>query len=74
MKTRNIDLLEKLRRNTKERVPKTRPHKKVLGTSIDERPEEINERNTFDHWEIDTVIGKKGKDEPVLLTLAERFS
>ena len=74
MKTRNIDLLEKLRRNTKERVPKTRPHKKVLGTSIDERPEEINERNTFGHWEIDTVIGKKGKDEPVLLTLAERFS
>lgn len=71
MKTRNNDLLEKLRRNTKVRAPKTRSNKKVLGTSIDECPEEINARNTFSHWEIDTVIGKKGKDEPVLLTLVE---
>lgn len=74
MKTRNIDLLEKLRRNTKIRAPRTRPHKRILGTSIDERPEEINERTSFGHWEIDTVIGKKGKEEPVLLTLVERLS
>ena len=49
MKTRNNDLLDKLRLNTKVRAPKTRPHKKILGTSIDERPEEINERTSFGH-------------------------
>ena len=74
MQTRNIDLVEKLKRHSKVSAPKTRPHKKVLGMSIDERPEEINTRQTFGHWEIDTVIGKKGRDEPVLLTLVERLS
>ena len=74
MKTRNIDLLENLRRNTKVSTSRTRPHKKVLGMSIDERPEEINECTSFGHWEIDTVIGKKGKEGPVLLTLVERLS
>ncbi|MFB9861626.1 IS30 family transposase, partial [Salinicoccus siamensis] len=29
-------------------------------------------RETFGHWEIDTVIGAKHKDDAVLLTLAER--
>ena len=34
----------------------------------------MNERTTFGHWEIDTVIGKKTKGEPVLLTLTERLT
>ena len=44
------------------------------GQSIEFRPQEVNERNTFGHWEIDTVIGKKTKGEPVLLTLIERLT
>ena len=63
----NIDLLLKIRRKTKNKVLRVR--KRVLGQSIEERPQEINDRLTFGHWEIDTVIGKKTKEEPVLLTL-----
>ena len=40
--------------------------------SIESRPEEINERTTFGHFEIDTVIGtSRGKHE-CLLTMTER--
>ena len=35
-------------------------NKKILGRSIEERPEIANSRTEFGHWEIDTVIGKKG--------------
>lgn len=66
----NLDLPLKLKRNTKH--AQVRKNKKLLGTSISERPEIINNRLEFGHWEIDTVIGKKGKLEPVLLTLTER--
>lgn len=60
----------KLRRKTKrDRVIK---HKKKLGKSIEERPVSVNDRDEFSHWEVDLVIGKKGKDEPVILTLVER--
>ena len=40
--------------------------------SIENRPEEINNRSTFGHFEIDTVIGtSRGKNE-CLLTITER--
>ena len=55
---KNIDLPEKLNRNTKEK--RVRENKKILGRSIEERPEIVNSRTEFGHWEIDTVIGKKG--------------
>jgi IS30 family transposase len=67
---RNIDLPLKVKRSAKS--TRTRQHKKVLGTSISERPEQANNRSEFGHWEIDTVIGKKTKGEPVLLTITER--
>src|SRR5699024_12242971 len=35
-------------------------------------PWRIESRKTFGHWEIDTVIGSKHKDDAVLLTLVER--
>lgn len=68
----NIDLPIKLRRSTK--TARIKRHKKVLGTSIEERPESINNRSNFGHWEIDTVVGKKGKSETALLTLTERMT
>ncbi len=68
----NIDLLLKLRRKTNSNSLRVR--KRILGQSIDERPQEINDRISFGHWEIDTIIGKKNKEEPVLLTLTERLS
>lgn len=72
MSLNNMDLWLKLQRNTKPK--RDRERKRILGQSIDERPQEINDRLTFGHWEIDTVVGKKTKDEPVLLTVTERLT
>ena len=41
--------------------------------SITQRPEHINNREEFGHWEMDLVIGKKGSSA-ALLTLTERRS
>ena len=41
---------------------------------IDLRPEIINSRSEFGHWEIDTVIVGKNKEDNVLLTLTERMT
>ena len=59
MKTKNMDLLEKTTRNTKNKQPKTNENKRILGRSIDERPQAVEAREEFGHWEIDTVIGHK---------------
>lgn len=69
---KNIDLPAKLSRNTK--MKKTRENRKNLGRSIEERPEIVALREEFGHWEIDTVIGMKGEDEPCVLTLVERMT
>ena len=69
---KNIDLPEKLRRNTKAK--KVRQNKKNLGRSIEERPEIVAFRKEFGHWEIDTVVGKKDEGEPCVLTLVERMT
>ena len=70
LSVKNIDLPIKLRRNTK---PSTvRKHKKNLGKSIEERPKDIDSREEFGHWEIDTVIGVKSGIDCVLLTIVER--
>lgn len=42
------------------------------GTSIEKRPDEIDSREEFGHWEMDSVIGKKKKSKNTLLTLTER--
>lgn len=40
--------------------------------SIENRPEEINNRSTFGHFEIDTVIGSSRGKHECLLTITER--
>lgn len=69
---KNIDLPLKVKRSSKS--SRVRKNKKVLGTSIDERTQQANERTEFGHWEIDTVIGKRQGKNEVLLTLTERMS
>ena len=54
---KNVDLPQKLKRIPKS--TKVRTNKKKLGKSISERPENVDFRVEFGHWEIDTVIGKK---------------
>lgn len=60
------------RKHSYSKVKKSaRPPK---GTSIEKRPSEINDRSSFGHWEMDSVIGKaKGKGESILV-LTERFT
>lgn len=72
METKNIDLLEKVGRKPRETKGKERRNKKVFGDSIEVRPKSVENREEFGHWEIDTVVGNKDADEPVLLTLVER--
>lgn len=67
--TRNIDLYLKVRRKTTHR--RGRINKRIFGQSIEQRPDEILTREEFGHWEIDTVVGRRSKDE-ALLTLTER--
>eukprot|EP00825_Cyclidium_porcatum_P025843 TRINITY_DN27970_c0_g1_i1.p2 TRINITY_DN27970_c0_g1~~TRINITY_DN27970_c0_g1_i1.p2 ORF type:complete len:190 (-),score=11.02 TRINITY_DN27970_c0_g1_i1:304-873(-) len=70
MAIKNTDLSQKLRRTIKK--VRFRKNKRILGRSIEERDESIESRKDFGHWEIDTVIGVKDKDDEVLLTLVER--
>lgn len=67
---KNMDLPEKLRRNTK-RHP-VQENRKNLGKSIEERPKTIDSREEFGHWEIDSVLGKKNENEPAVVVLTER--
>ena len=41
------------------------------GTSISDRPKDIDAREEYGHWEMDTVVGKQGT-KTVLLVLTER--
>lgn len=71
LKVRNINLLLKVRRKTKRSI--VRKNKRILGQSIEQRPAEVETRQEFGHWEIDTVIGKRSGDQ-ALLTLTERMT
>lgn len=55
-------------------VKKVHPVQKrrSAGRSIDQRPDEINSREEFGHWEMDTVKGKKNVSKSCLLVLSER--
>ena len=64
-----LDLPEMMRRR-KRTYHKTQKSR-CLGRSIETRPSAVSERTEFGHWEIDTVLGKKGKDS-VILTLIEK--
>lgn len=44
----------------------------AAGESIENRPEEIESRREFGNWEMDSVIGKRGKSKNTMLTLTER--
>lgn len=49
-------------------------HKNLKGTSIEKRPEEVEDRSVYGHWEMDCVVGKRGGSGAALLVLSERKS
>ncbi|PIO82097.1 IS30 family transposase [Pediococcus damnosus] len=71
---KNSDLPKKLRRRVKGKHKHSRHNKKILGTSIEERPKSVTERTAFGNWEGDLVKGRRVASEPALLTLTERMS
>ncbi|MCS6105598.1 IS30 family transposase, partial [Clostridium botulinum] len=72
LEIRNIDLTDKMNRPTMLHVSKK--HKRILGRSIEKRPESVDLREDFGDFEIDTIVGKRNGHESVVLTLIERKS
>lgn len=59
----------------KEDQSQRRPSLKMLGAkTIEDRPKDISKRNTYGHWEMDTVYSGKGKSKDCLLVLTERLT
>ena len=77
IRNRIIDVKIEDTRRMKEK-PKYQFHEKSslptskLPYSIDLRPEEINNRSTFGHFELDTLVSSKSGKKECLLTLTER--
>ena len=72
LKLTNKDL--PVKKNKKRGYKKVRKQqaRAAAGDSIEKRPEEIDQREEFGHWEMDSVIGKRGVSKNVLLVLTER--
>lgn len=62
------------KRKKRKKKQEVRVKRAVRGTSIEKRPEEINERRSYGHWEMDTVCGQRGKSKKSLLVLTERMT
>lgn len=73
---RNIDLPMKLRLQScrKKTSEPYGQNKRVLRRSIDDRDPSVLICESFGHWELDLVLGKKTKGEPVILTFIERHT
>lgn len=56
----------------KRHSSKFRENKRAFGKSIDERPQIMPDE--FGHWEGDTVIGRKRKDDAAVFTLVEKLT
>lgn len=66
----NKNLPDKPKR--KRKYKKVKVHRPPQGESIEKRPKEVDTRESFGHWEMDTVEGKKGVSKTRLLVLTER--
>ena len=63
-----------LKRNKKKRkYNRVKSIKVAKGMSIEQRPQDINNRFSFGHWEMDCVESKKGV-KSTLLVLTERYT
>jgi IS30 family transposase len=63
----HLPMKEKKKKRKRKLTTKRAPR----GTSIEERPKEINDRITFGHWEMDCVCGST---KTTLLVLTERLT
>ena len=68
----NIELADMPYKRKKRRKKKKVQKRASAGVSIEKRPEEIKDRESFGHWEMDTVKGKQGVTKKTILVLTER--
>jgi transposase, IS30 family len=61
-----------LRQKGKRQKPAETRGRFCAGTSISQRPCEIRKRDTFGHWELDTVVSSRGKSKACVATFIER--
>ena len=45
-----------------------------MGTPISERPKEVKDRDTFGHWELDSMVSSRGESKGCFATFVERKS
>jgi len=69
----NKDLPEKGERKRDYHKVQPRQKRASAGTSIEQRPDYVDDRQEPGHWEMDTVLGKK-KTRARLLVLSERVT
>ena len=67
----NKDLLIKRKSKKRKYNHIRKATNNTKGRSISERPKEVDTREEYGHWEMDTVVGKQGT-KTVLLVLTER--
>ncbi|MBU2703512.1 IS30 family transposase [Sporomusaceae bacterium BoRhaA] len=63
-----------LRHKGSRRRPPEKRGKFAVGLSISERPEEVKDRQTFGHWELDSMVSSRGKNKGCFATFVERKS
>ena len=66
--------VKKLRRKGKSLKSKETRGKFNIGKSIKNRPKDVRKRESFGHWELDTVVSSRGKSKSCLSTFVERKS
>ena len=64
--------LRALRQKGKRQNPRETRGRFNVGTSIHQRPKNVKNRQTFGHWELDTVVSGRGKSKGCLATFVER--
>jgi IS30 family transposase len=69
----NLTMVDCPNHKKKKKKKRQQVQKKLSkGTSIEERPKKIEERNEYGHWEMDSVVGPQGKGKKALVVLTER--
>ena len=64
--------LDVLRQKGKRQKPRETRGRFNIGTPISKRPKEVRKRETFGHWELDTVVSGRGEAKSCVATFIER--
>ncbi len=70
LSNKNLLIKGRPKKNRKKKIQRAK--RANAGTSIEKRPEEIDKREEFGHWEMDSVVGPQGKSKSTMLTMTER--